>query len=258
MSTVISVVIPVLNDARLLERCLAALAAQTRPPNEVIVVDNGCTDDSVAVAQRYGAQVVTERRPGITAASAHGFDVAAGSIIARCDADSVVPPAWLAQMERKLDAAPDAVAITGPATFYNLGGIRGLLARAFYIHGYFLSMRLMLGHNVLFGSNCAVRADAWQAVSDSVPRDDTEVHDDMDLSYRLPATSRVMFDRALVVGISARPFDSWRVYRRRLVRAGNTFSHHFPAQLPHRRWAARWQRRTRRPIWTPKERETPA
>jgi hypothetical protein len=80
----------------------------------------------------------------------------------------------------------------------------------------------------------------------------------MDLSYRLPATSRVVFDRALVVGISARPFDSWRVYRRRLARAGNTFSLHFPAQLPHRRWAARWRRRTPRSIWTPKENETPA
>jgi glycosyltransferase involved in cell wall biosynthesis len=258
VNATISVVIPVLNDARLLENCLAALAVQSRLPDEVIVVDNGCTDDSVAVARRYGARVVTERRPGITAASARGFDAAAGSIIARCDADSVVPPTWLAQIERTLDAAPDAVAVTGPATFYNLGGVRGLLARAFYIHGYFISMRVLLGHNVLFGSNCAVRADFWRFVSESVPRDDSEVHDDMDLSYRLPATSRVVFDRALVVGISARPFDSWRVYRRRLARAGNTFSLHFPAQLPHRRWAARWQRRTQPSVWTPKESETPA
>jgi glycosyltransferase involved in cell wall biosynthesis len=258
MNAAISVVIPVLNDARLLEHCLAALAVQTRPPDEVIVVDNGCTDDSVAVARRYGARVVNEQRPGITAASAHGFDVAAGSIIARCDADSVVPPTWLAQIERTLRVAPDAVAVTGPGAFYDLGGIRGLLARAFYIHGYFISMRVLLGHNVLFGSNCAVRASAWRAIAGSVPRDDTEVHDDMDLSYRLPATSRVIFDRALVVGISARPFDSWRVYGRRLARAARTFSHHFPAQLPHRRWAARWQGRTRRSVATSNESETRA
>jgi glycosyltransferase involved in cell wall biosynthesis len=231
---------------------------QSRRPDEVIVVDNGCTDDSASVARRYGAHVVTEPRPGITAASAHGFDVASGAIIARCDADSVVPTTWLAQIERTLHAAPDAVAVTGPATFYNLGGFRGLLARVFYIHGYFISMRMLLGHNVLFGSNCAVRADAWRAISDSVPRNDTEVHDDMDLSYRLPATSRVFFDRSLVVGISARPFDSWRVYRRRLTRAGRTFSLHLPAQLPHRRWAARWQRRAQLLVWTTRESESPA
>jgi glycosyltransferase involved in cell wall biosynthesis len=235
----ITVVIPVLNDARMLERCLASLAEQTRPADEVLVVDNGCTDDSVAVAERFGATVVTEPRPGITAASARGFDAASGHIIARCDADSVLPPTWLAQIEKTLAADARAVAVTGPATFYDLGGVRGALARFFYISGYFASMRLMLGHTVLFGSNCAVRADAWRSVSASVPRDDAELHDDMDLSYRLPASSRVRFDRRLVVGISARPFASWPVYRRRLARAAHTFAEHFPEQLPHRRWMAR-------------------
>lgn len=239
MHTPISVVIPVLDDARLLERCLASLGRQTRPADEIVVVDNGCTDDSVAVAQRFGATVVTEPRPGITAASACGFDVARGEIIARCDADSVLPTTWLERIERTLAASPDAVAVTGPATFYNLGGVRGAVARVFYISGYFVSMRMLLGHTVLFGSNCAVRADTWHGLSASVPRDDTEIHDDMDLSYRLPASSRVVFDRRLVVGISARPFDSWAVYRRRLARAVHTFSVHFPEQLPHRRWAAR-------------------
>lgn len=246
MSERISVVIPVRDDAGLLEACLASLAAQTRQPDEVIVVDNGCTDHSIAVAERFGATVVAEPRPGVTAASACGFDAASGSVIARCDADSVLPRDWLERIERTLASEPEAVAVTGPGTFYDLGRIRGALARAFYIHGYFASMRLLLGHNVLFGSNCAVRAAAWRAVSAEVPRDDTEIHDDMDLSYRLPATSRVVLDRTLVVGISPRPFDSLRVYARRLARAGHTFSLHLPQQLPHRRWTARWSRSDRR------------
>lgn len=46
----ISVVIPCLNDADLLRRCLVSLAAQEVPADEIIVVDNGSTDDSIEVA----------------------------------------------------------------------------------------------------------------------------------------------------------------------------------------------------------------
>lgn len=239
MSARISVVIPVLDDARLLERCLAALRHQTRHPDEIVVVDNGCTDDSVAVALRFGARVVREDRPGITAASARGFDVATGDVIARCDADSLVPPTWVERIERELAAAPSAAAITGPGTFYDLAGVRGAVGRVLYLSSYFVSMRVLLGHTVLFGSNCAVRSDVWRAVSATVPREDPEIHDDMDLSYRLPPTATVLYDRHLVVGISARPLDSVAVLVRRLVRAGHTFGLHLPAQLPHRRWGAR-------------------
>lgn len=239
MSTRISVVVPVLDDARLLERCLAALRRQTRHPDEIVVVDNGSTDDSVAVAHRFGARVVHEGRRGVTAASAHGFDVATGDVIARCDADSLVPPTWLEQIERRLSAAPSAAAITGPGTFYDLAGVRGTVGRVLYLSSYFVSMRALLGHNVLFGSNCAVRADAWRAVSATVPRDDPEIHDDMDLSYRLPPTATVLYDRDLVVGISARPLDNVAVLVRRLARARRTFALHLPAELPHRRWATR-------------------
>ncbi len=190
--------------------------------------------------------MVTEPRRGITAAAACGFDEATGSIIARCDADSRVPPGWLARIERSLAAHRDAVAVTGPATFYDLGPISGGTAKVLYLSGYFVSMRLLLGHTVLFGSNCAVRADAWQAVSADVPRDDSEIHDDMDLSYRFPATARVVYDRNLVVGISGRPFDSLGIIGRRLSRAVKTFSLHLPAQLPHRRWATRLRDQRRR------------
>lgn len=239
MTETISVVIPVLNDARMLERCLRTLTDQRRRPDEVIIVDNGCTDDSAAVAERFGAVVVAEHRRGITAASARGFDSAQGTIIARCDADSVLPPDWLERIEQDLTARPDALAVTGPGEFYEMRGVLARLARYVYIYGYFASMRLMLGHHVLFGSNCAVRAEAWRAVSGAVPRDDGEIHDDMDLSYRLPATARVILDRRLRVGISPRPFADVRVYGRRLARAWHTFSLHLPQQLPHRRWARR-------------------
>ena len=76
---------------RLLGVLLAALAAQTRAPDEVIVVDNspGAADEATAaLARGAGARVVRETRRGVGAASAAGYDEARGTVIARLDADS--------------------------------------------------------------------------------------------------------------------------------------------------------------------------
>ncbi|MDZ4234822.1 MAG: glycosyltransferase, partial [Dietzia sp.] len=56
----LSVVVPVLDDAHELAGCLAALRSQTRPPDEIVVVDNGCADTSADVAREAGARVVSE------------------------------------------------------------------------------------------------------------------------------------------------------------------------------------------------------
>ncbi|WP_290186497.1 glycosyltransferase family 2 protein [Corynebacterium glaucum] len=59
----VAVVVPCLNDAALLKRCLRSFAAQSSPPEHVIVVDNGSTDNSAqVVATDFGAQVVREPR----------------------------------------------------------------------------------------------------------------------------------------------------------------------------------------------------
>ena len=92
----VSVVIPVKDDAEVLRRCLAALAAQTVPANEVVVVDNGSTDESAEVARSAGARVVAETEPGIPAASARGFDEAG------CDVVAISNPGCLFQIRAGL------------------------------------------------------------------------------------------------------------------------------------------------------------
>ena len=233
----VSVVIPVKDDAPMLENCLESLRRQSRAPDEIIVVDNGSTDDSVWVARLSGATVITESRPGITAAASCGYDAAHGDVIARCDADSVLPTDWLARIEHVLAEHTEAAAVTGSARFYDLGRAADLLARLFYLSGYFVSVRAAIANTPLFGSNFAMRREAWMLVSGSVPRDEPELHDDLDLSYRIPPEQTILFDRQLVVGISGRPFKDLAAIRRRMTRAGVTLRQHWPEQLPHRRWA---------------------
>lgn len=102
----LSVVIIVRNGARTIERQLDALAAQIDAPRfEVVVSDNGSTDDTVAVVQRWhqrgtgaiGRLIVTDAgaKAGIPYARNVGAKTAAGRVLAFCDADDAVHERWV-------------------------------------------------------------------------------------------------------------------------------------------------------------------
>lgn len=238
----ISVVIPVLDDAGELEGCLAALATQTRPPDEVVVVDNGCTDDSVAVALGADARVVAEPVRGIPAAAATGYDSATGDIIARLDADSRPGAEWVSRIEAAFTADTELAAVSGPGAFIGLEGWRARAAKLLYMDAFFVSVGAAMAHPVLFGSNLAMRRSAWERVRAGVNRTDPELHDDIDLSFQFGADDRLLVDRSLTVGISARPFDDPAAMRRRFSRAFRTIFLNWRSSPPSRRWVERVQR----------------
>jgi glycosyltransferase involved in cell wall biosynthesis len=235
----ISVVVPALDDAVLLKGCLSALAAQTRPADEIIVVDNGSTDDTAAVALAGGARVVYEPVRGIFSATAAGFDAATGDILARLDADSRPMPGWLERIENTLAGEDRLVAVTGPGEFYGAGPVKRTLGRAIWIGGMFWFTELVLGHPMVFGSNYAMPVAIWRRLRGTVNRENRDVHDDLDLSYHFQPDMDVLYDRGLIVQISARPFDSLGSLWRRLSLVWKTFAIDFREQSPAARRRAR-------------------
>ncbi|HLH13330.1 MAG TPA: glycosyltransferase family 2 protein [Solirubrobacteraceae bacterium] len=102
----VSVVIPCLNEAECIERCvrsaLGVLEANAIP-GEVIVADNDSEDDSARLAERAGARVVIERRRGYGSAYMAGFAAARGRYIVMADADLTYDfneiPRFVAELE---------------------------------------------------------------------------------------------------------------------------------------------------------------
>ena len=105
----VSVIVPVWNGHATLDACLAALTAQTLPRDryEIIVVDNGSSDGSAAIARRHaGVVVVEEATPGSYAARNTGIAYARGRWLAFTDADCVPARDWLARALAVAEATP--------------------------------------------------------------------------------------------------------------------------------------------------------
>jgi glycosyltransferase involved in cell wall biosynthesis len=222
-----TIVIPVLNDARSLARCLSALGRQLLPPNEVLVVDNGSDDESASVAAQHGATLLYEVTRGIGAAAAHGYDTARSDLILRLDADSVPPNTWTAQVVRTFSVRDDLDALTGPGLFAAVPSSLRRPLTGWYWRIYFEALGSRIGGTPLFGSNLAMRQSVWRDVSGSVHRNDAMVHDDLDLSIHLLRTGhRLEMDPSLRVAVSARPLIHPFGMLRRARRAAHTLALH--------------------------------
>jgi glycosyltransferase involved in cell wall biosynthesis len=236
MPLTVSVVVPSKDDADLLRRCLAALAVQTRPAEEIIVVDNGSTDATSAVARAAGARVAFEPEPGVLAASATGYDAARTDIVARLDADCVPGPDWLEKLVSAFADDPTLAAVTGGAHLVDGSPRLRRVLPAVYLSAYYAVLTLTLGHVPLFGSNMAIRRDAWASVSERVHRHDDMVHDDLDLAFHLGEGHTIRYVGGLPMGISARPFGEGRAFVTRIHRGFHTVVVHCPEQFPPLRW----------------------
>lgn len=114
-SDLVSVIIPCFNQARFLPDCFASLQAQSYPHWEAIIVNDGSTDDTGAVARGYAGRdprfnYIEQDNRGLAGARNRGLREASGAYIQFLDSDDVIMPA---KFELQIDAlgAPDGLAL---------------------------------------------------------------------------------------------------------------------------------------------------
>lgn len=110
----VSVIIPVYNQERYLAEAIESVGAQSYPLREIIVVDDGSTDGSAAVARRYRSVVaIRQRNAGDAAARETGLRIARGEFIVFLDADDRLRPRALEWGVQELRSHPRWAFVSG-------------------------------------------------------------------------------------------------------------------------------------------------
>ncbi len=203
----ISIVIPVYNEEKQIKECLDSIARQTVLPDEVIVVDNNCTDKTVEIARTFPlVRIILEQRQGRGHARTAGFNAVKSDIIGRIDADSRLDSNWVEQVISRFERDPQLAGLTGIGITSFIPGIQSIktsvFSRSYYwfVHAGFRTI-------TMWGSTMAVRNILWQKVNNSVCNDDELVHEDQDLSLAIAgAGGKIIQDNNLKITTSGQTF----------------------------------------------------
>jgi glycosyltransferase involved in cell wall biosynthesis len=206
----ITVVVCAYNEAQLLPACLHSLRAQTRPPDEIVVVNNASTDGTAAAARSVpGVTVIDEPTKGLVVARETARRHATGDVIAYMDADCRAPIEWIERVAGRFERADPPIAVTGPYRFYDWDRTGRVLIRLYDLivapathalvhHG------LGIG-SILYGGNFAVTRPALAAI-DGFDRS-IEFHgEDTNLGRRLTPIGRIDLAGECWVWTSARRY----------------------------------------------------
>ena len=240
MALKISVIVCAHNEARYLSPCLHSLLAQSRLPDEILVINNASTDETRAVALRVpSARVVDEPRKGLVIARETGRRVASGDVLVYVDADCRAPIGWLARIEQRFLNDPWLLALSGPYRYYDWDWWGRTLIRTYDVTlapatQCLVKYVLRIG-TVFYGGNFAVRQEALERIGGF----DTSIEfhgEDTNLGRRLFAVGKVGLFRECFLYTSARRYVAmgkgavFRLYVRNFV---SELLHHRPSDVTH-------------------------
>lgn len=230
----VSIVIPAFNEQATIRSCLLAAVMQTVPAAEIVVVDNRSTDATAELVRSVMEEnpqapitlIAQSDAQGLIPTRNLGLDVATGDVLGRIDADSILEPNWVEQVQAAFMDESIAAA-TGPVLYYDMP-LRRFGLRADDQTRRFI-LKLSRDYHFLFGSNMAIRASAWRQIRDEVCRDEADLmHEDIDLSIHLAQHGlKVTYVSTMVSGMSARRLeDSPRDYAFYVNRFDRTYARH--------------------------------
>jgi glycosyltransferase involved in cell wall biosynthesis len=195
----VSFVVPAYNEEVLIGSCLAAITAEvsrTGCPAEIIVVNNGSSDNTSGIALATpGVKVIDEPGRGLVQARRAGCLAAEGEYIANIDADTVLAEGWLQTALAEFARSPDLVALSGPYIHYDLRTPARLVAAGFYRGVYIVHLlsRVVAGSgSVMQGGNFIVSRSALERAG-GFNSDFRFYGEDAELARRLAKVGKVKF-----------------------------------------------------------------
>jgi GT2 family glycosyltransferase len=178
----VSVVVCTYDGGRTLDQCLRSLQALDYPDYEVIVVDDGSTDDTRAILQRFpDVRAIHQPNCGLSVARNVGWNAANGAIVAYTDSDCFADPDWLTHLVYQLERS-SAAAVGGPNLTPEDGRLAACVAASPGQPTHILESDQVAEH--IPGCNMAFRREALLAINgfDPVYR---KAGDDVDVCWRL-------------------------------------------------------------------------
>lgn len=180
----VSLAVPCYNGALFLDRTIESLLAQTRPADEILVIDDGSTDDSARIAERYPVHLIQHpANRGLAAARNTAMSIAEGDILVYVDVDALADPDLLSAL---------LAGYTGP----DVGGVggQGIEANIQSVYDRWRQLHASQGHGsrprrdcpFLYGLCMSFRIDALREIGGFDPAFRTNA-EDVDVSFRLTA-----------------------------------------------------------------------
>ncbi len=197
----VSVIVPTYNEEKFIGTCLTSLQNQTVPPAEIIVVDNNCTDRTIEIAQQFPVRIVKESKQGMTYSRAKGFDSGKHEVLARCDADSILPPNWIERITYNFTKHKKIDGLIGLNTLYDfpVKNVKPLFKASLYL------FKEISGFFPLFGTSMAITKKIWHEIKDELCDDNPEFHEDIDISVHIyKHHGTIVFDPHFEAQFSAR------------------------------------------------------
>jgi glycosyltransferase involved in cell wall biosynthesis len=236
----ISVIVCAHNEEAFVAACVHSLLAQTRPPDEIIVINNASTDRTGAVARAInGVRVIDEPEKGLVRARERGRREAIGDLLVYLDADCRAPIFWLERIASRFERKRQLLGLSGNYRFYDWDWWGRALVRAYDFTlgpGTQLLVKYVLRMGVVFyGGNFAVTRDALERIGGF----DTSIDfhgEDTNLGRRLFAVGRVELGYECFLYTSARRYNAmgkgavFRLYVRNFV---SEILHHRPKDRAH-------------------------
>lgn len=216
----LSIVIPTLNEAACLERTLRCLHQLEPPPGEIIVVDGGSQDETVAIAQKYGLTAIASPQAGRGIQMNQGAKAATGELLCFLHADTLVPPDLVVLIEMTLAdpqvACGGFISLMVGETTTRWGVSWHNYLKTYYApllfrpHLFFFKgLRLLFGDQVMF---CR-RTDFWQCggFDPNLP-----IMEDADLCLKLVRRGRIRLLNRIVQS-SDRRVAKWGALKANLI-----------------------------------------